>query len=173
LTNTQQYGFQYGIDARPTSTGVFTVHTRIAAPFAGITPSGQQAIGAYIGTGDDDNYISVVVTANGGSPGVRVAREVNGATTSSVSALTLPGPDAVDLYLTVNPQQLTVQASYRVTRNSSSGPLKAVGAPVSVPSSWMTSATNGLAVGTVATSAGGSPFPATWTVLDVKAGTAT
>ncbi len=103
-TNTQQYAFQFGVNANPTYTGVFTAHTQVEAPFAGLTPQGNQSMGFYIGTGDQDNYAKVVLTANGGSPGVQFVEEVDGAPTAApVVPLALPGPDSVDLYLTVDP----------------------------------------------------------------------
>ncbi len=77
-TNTQQYAFQYGVNANPSNTGVFTAHTRIDAPFAGIAPQGNQSMGFYIGTGDQDNYAKLVLTANGGNPGVQFVEEVGG-----------------------------------------------------------------------------------------------
>ena len=45
----------------------------------------------------------------------------------------MPGPDAVDLYLTVDPAANTVQPSYAVTTNGVAGPRKALGGPVSMP----------------------------------------
>src|SRR5439155_6939146 len=64
----------------------------------------------------------------------------------------------------------TVQVAYRATTGDTPGPLETVGTPISVPASWITSTTRGLAVGTLATSAGGSPFPATWSVLEATLG---
>ena len=169
--NTQQYGLQYGIDARPATTNVVTIHTRLVAPFAGVQPEGQDAIGAFMGTGDQDNFLSVVATANNGSPGIQVVREVGGVPSQQGFApLALPGPDALDLYLTLDADQQTVQVAYRSTTGDTQGPLVTVGTSISVPASWITSTTRGLAVGTLATSAGGSPFPATWSVLEVTLG---
>ena len=88
-------------------------------------------------------------------------------------ALPLPGPEAVDLYLTVDPSSATAQASYRVTIAGTTGPLITVGAPMNFPTAWLTNATRGLALGVIATSAGGPPFPATWSVLEATSGPAT
>ncbi|MDQ1456843.1 MAG: hypothetical protein QOH28_2463, partial [Actinomycetota bacterium] len=171
-TNTQQYAFQYGVNANPANTGVFTAHTRVNAPFAGVTPQGNQSMGLYIGTGDQDNYAKVVLTANGGSPGVQFVQEVGGvAAAGPVAPLSLPGPDFVDLYLTVDPAAATVSVSYRATTNGIAGPLVTLGSAHSIPTAWCTSTTRGLAIGLIATSAGGSTFPATWSVLEATAGT--
>jgi hypothetical protein len=169
-TNTQQYAFQFGVNANPTYTGVFTAHTRIEAPFGGLTPQGNQSMGFYIGTGDQDNYAKVVLTANGGNPGVQFVEEVNGVPTAApVVPLALPGPDSVDLYLTVDPTAATVAVSYRVTSNGSSGPLIALGMHA-IPPSWCSNLTSGLAIGVIATSAGAPTFPATWSVLEATWG---
>lgn len=171
-TNTQQYAFQFGVNASPTSTGVFTAHTRIVGPFAGITPAGNDSMGLYIGTGDQDNYAKLVLTANGGSPGIQLVKEVGATPTPGpFASMTLPGPDAVDLYLTVDPAAATVTAAYRVTSNGTPGPITTLGSPQPIPTPWLNNTKRGLALGTIATSAGGSPFPATWSVLEATLGT--
>jgi hypothetical protein len=101
---------------------------------------------------------------------VQFVEEVGGTPTAApVAPLTLPGPGAVDLYLTVDPTAATVTVSYRVTTNGTSGPLIGLGAHA-IPASWCTNATSGLAIGVIATSAGGPTFPATWSVLEATWG---
>jgi Malectin domain/Kelch motif/Cep192 domain 4 len=166
-TNTQQYGLQFGV--KPPSSGSFTVHTRIAAPFAGLTPQDDQSMGLFLGTGDQDNYVKVVTFANGGAGGVQARKEVGGvAATPSSSNVTLPGPDGVDLYLIVDAAAATVQPSYAVINNGVSGPVTNVGAPLAIPSAWLSGTSTGLAVGIISTSAGPAPeFPATWDLIEV------
>ncbi len=84
----------------------------------------------------------------------------------------LPGPDSVDLYLTVTPSTNTAQASYRVTNGGVSGPLIPIGTTITFPSAWLTDPTRGLAVGVMATSSGGPIFPATWSLLETLGGPA-
>jgi hypothetical protein len=128
-------------------------------------------MGMYVGTGDQDNYLKLVVTANGGSPGVQLVKEVAGNdTVDPVAPVTLPGPDAVDLYLTIDPSTGITQASYRLTTGGVAGPLVTLAGTETVPSGWLTSSTQGLAVGVIATSAGGPRFPATWSALDATLG---
>jgi N-acetylneuraminic acid mutarotase len=167
--NNQSYGFQFGIS--PPVSGTFTAHTRIVGPFTGLTPQDNQSMGLFIGTGDQDNYMKVVTFANGGAGGVQSLKELNGvAGTASSKALALPGPDATDLYLTVDRAAGTVQASYAVTTNGVTGPPTNVGAPEPIPSTWLNAST-GLAVGIISTSAGPAPeFPATWDFIEVGAG---
>jgi len=170
-TNSQQYAFQWGVDANPADTGTFTAHTRIVGPFAGLTPTGFQSMGLYIGTGDQDNYAKLVVSANNGSPGIQFLQEVGGADTARpVAPVTMPGPDSVDLYLTVNPAAGTVQPSYRVVTGGVAGPLQVLGGTSAIPTGWLTNPAQGLAVGIIATSTGGPTFPATWGVLEAIAG---
>jgi hypothetical protein len=163
-SNTQDQAFQFGVNITA-STPPVTAHTRIGAPFSGVTPVAGQQVGFFIGTGDQDNYVSVVIDGGGF---VRSIKEVNGVVSNGpTSSLSLPGPDAVDLFLVLDPAAATVQAAYSVKNTGVMGPQILLGSPVSVPSSWWTGA-NGVAVGIISTSAGpGAPFPATWDFLEV------
>ena len=171
--NTQQYGFQSGVDVGP-ATGVFTAHTRVAAPFAGITPQPSQSMGLFVGTGDQDNYAKLVVSANGGKGGVQFATEKGGAFSARPQpTVAMPGPEAVDLYLTVDPQAGTVQPSYSVTSGGVTGPRTELGGPESIPAGWV-DGTKALAAGFISTSNGTAPeFTATWDFVEVVRGDGT
>jgi hypothetical protein len=170
VNDTQKYGFQFGVNAA--TTGKFTAHTRILAPFAGMTPQDNQSMGLFVGNGDQDNYVKLVVHANGGSGGIQFAKELAG-TQSSVRKATepMPGPEAVDLYLTVDPAANTVEPSYSVIGSGGvAGPRKGLGGPTPVSAGWFGGAT-GLAVGIISTSSGPGPeFPASWDSIGVAAG---
>ena len=173
-TNTQRYGFQFGLNTNPSTTGTFTVHTRVIGPFGGLTPQGNQSMGVSVGAGDQDNYVKLVVTANGGSPGVQFLKEVNGVVSvRPVAPVAMPGPDSVDLFLTVNPSAGTVQPRYRVTTGGVAGPMTSLGATSAVPAAWLASTTRGLAVGVISTSSGGATFPATWDLIEATSGNPT
>lgn len=165
--NTQEYAFQLGV--MPPA-GPFTVHTRILAPFQGITPKDLQSMGMFIGTGDQDNYAKLVVSANGGAGGVEFLKEVNGVPSFFPQAsVALPGPSAIDLYLTVDPAADTVQPSFTVTAAGVTGPRVTVGGPEPIPSSWLSGA-SALAAGLISTSKGsGAPFAATWDLFEIVA----
>jgi len=170
-SNTQKYGFQFGVNVGP-STGVFTAHTRILAPFKGLTPQDYQSMGLFIGTGDQDNYVKLVTAANAGAGGIEFGKEVAGslAVRKPRGAVKMPGPDSVDLYLTVDPSAGTVQPSYAVTTGGVTGPRTLYGAPEPIPASWL-DGTKALAVGTISTSVGPGPeFPATWDSIKVVPG---
>jgi Cep192 domain 4/Malectin domain len=162
--NTQQYGFQHGIDVSATS-GPFVVHTRLPAPFSGVTATGGQSYGVFLGTGSQDDYVSLTVAANGGAGGFRLVNEQGGVpTTLTAPGPAWPGPGVVDLYLRVDPAAATIQASYAVDGAAPVG----VGGPQSVPASWFSGAT-APAVGIISTSAGPAPaFPASWDFLEVQ-----
>lgn len=168
-SNTQQYGFQFGVKAPATK---FKVHTRILAPFSGLQPQNYQSMGLALGNGDQDNYVKLVTSANGGAGGIEFVKEVGGAvTTRPQASVAMPGPDYVDLFLTVDPATATVQPSYSVTTNGVTGARTDVGAPEPIPSSWLNGASVGLAVGIISTSRGPAPeFPATWDLIEVEDG---
>lgn len=164
--NTQEQAFQFGVNVTA-STPPVTAHTRVSAPFSGITPQAGQQIGLFIGNGDQDNYVSVFVDGGGF---VQSIKEVNAAFTgSATSSVTLATMESIDLFLTLDPAASTVQPAYSVKSGGVMGPKVLVGSPVSVPSSWWTGS-NGLAVGMISTSAGPAPsFPATWDFMEVTA----
>ena len=173
-SNNQQYAFQFGLNTQPSSTGTFTVHTRLIGPFAGLSPQGSQSMGVFIGAGDQDNYVKLVVTANGGSPGVQFLKETSGVVSSRpVAPVTMPGSDSVDLFVTVDPVSSTVQPRYRVTTGGVASPLTTLGSTSAIPSDWLASTTRGLAVGVIATSSGAQPFPATWDLIEATPGNPT
>ncbi|MBW3578433.1 MAG: choice-of-anchor D domain-containing protein [Actinobacteria bacterium] len=163
--NTQHYAFQFGVD--PLGSGPFTVRTRILAPFAGMVPEDFQSMGLVAGSGGQDDYVKIVTSANGGSGGVEFLKEVAGTVTTRPAAeVTLPGPDAVDLYLRIDPDAGTVQPSYAVTIDGATGPRTELGGPEAVPAGWF-DGTSALAIGIISTSAGPSPeFAATWDLVE-------
>lgn len=168
--NTQEYGFQVGFVP---PAGSFTAHTRVLGPFQGLTPQDYQSMGLFIGTGHQDHYAKLVVSANGGAGGVEFLKEVSGMPTGRPQApVALPGPDAIDLYLTIDRAAGTVQPSFTVTTAGTTGPRTTVGGPEPIPASWL-SGTSALAAGLISTSNGpGPPFPATWDFFEVLPDTA-
>ena len=163
--NTQKYGFQFGVNARP-EVGPFTVQTRIVGPFSGLTPQDFQSMGLFIGTGDQDNYVKITTASNAGTK-VEALKEVGGVPQSQTAPLAMPGPDHVDLYLRVDPAAGTVQPSFTAATGATTTGRIDVGGPIAVPLAWFTAPT-GLAVGIISTSTGPGPvFPATWDFMKV------
>jgi hypothetical protein len=164
--NSQMYGFQLGVKA---PTGPFTVHTRLLAPFVGLTPQSGASIGLSAGKGDQDNYVKFVVAANGGPGAVELVREIGGAPAKTVeNAAGVVGAASVDLFLLFDPVADTVRPSYAVTTGGVTQPRVWLSAQP-IPASWTSSV---IAVGLIATSAGPTPsFAATWDLIEVLAGT--
>jgi N-acetylneuraminic acid mutarotase len=160
--NNQDYGFQFGIDATP-STPPFVAHTRVKGPFAGLTPQAGQQIGLQFGTGDQDNYVELAIDGDGS---VKLMKEVGGSWSLIASApLTLSGLTAVDLYLTVDSTG-TIQGSFTTTANGVTGAQTVVGT-TSFPTAWLSGAA-GPAVGLMTTTGGGPSFPATYDLMEVR-----
>jgi hypothetical protein len=170
--NDQEDAFQFGIDppAEP-----FVVETTVSGLPA--APANYQGIGVYVGTGDQDNYAKVVVSAKGGNGGVQFFKEVDGSY-SEVAHPTVPevtGPDtSTTLRLTVDPttdpapangvDEVTVTASYAV----GDGAFVEAGTGT-IPAAWLdTSDGSGLAVGVISTAFQAQPFQATWTDISVQ-----
>jgi hypothetical protein len=164
--NQQKYGFQFGINARP-ERGAFTAHTRIMAPFAGMSgaqgPGDFQSMGMFVGTGNQDDYVKVV-TGHAGGTAVLAATDAG---VRGRSPLAMPGPDYVDLYLRVDPVTGTVQPSFTSITAGATTARTNVGNAVVVPKAWFTDPT-GLAVGILSSSGGPAPpFSATWDFIEV------
>jgi hypothetical protein len=160
--NTQQYGFQLGVDVTPSSE-VFRAHTRVLAPFSGVTPKPYQSIGMYIGTGDQDNYVKLVITHQG----FQLLMETGGQLQSQQN-LTVPVVDVeyIDLMIEVDPASALATGYYAITENGVTAGEQQAGSFV-FPAAWLTNDTR-LAVGIISTSFAADPFPATWDFLTVK-----
>jgi hypothetical protein len=165
--NDQAYAFQYGFSLASANGRVFTAHTRVLQPFAGVTPTGTEVIGLQVGTGDQDDYVRLGVTGSGATRSVVLQEEVDGAIAGTQSAgATIPSTSSVDLYLAVNPATRTVQAGYQITTGTTAGPRTNLGAALALPPAWFSRAA--LAAGVIATSGGGVTFPATWDFFEVQ-----
>ena len=111
--NTQDNGFQYGVDA-DTTTAPFVVTASVLPPlFDGLTPVNFQSAGIFLGTGDQDNYLKMVVNANGGAGGIQVLKEEAGTSTFSsqfnaaqIGGDVLTATSSIELHLLVDPAAL-------------------------------------------------------------------
>jgi hypothetical protein len=170
-SNDQEFGFQFGVDALG-APDIFTARTQLVAPFLGIVPEDFQSFGLTVGDGTQDDYVKIVAAADGGGGGIEMLSEVSGtATPGDLVSLPLPGPDSVDLYLTVDRLAATVQGAYSVTTGGVPGAVHPVGSPVSIPPAWLVNAASGLAVGLISTSRGTAPaFSGTWELIEVFPG---
>lgn len=168
--NTQQYAFQFGI-AVDTASPPFTAHARLQPPFfGGVTPTDYQAFGLQLGTGDQDNYLKIVLAANGGAGGIQVLLEQAGVATQANYGAGVTGDvlaaGTVDVYAYVDPAASTVQPRLSIDGGTT---IIDLGAPLAMPAAWLAPADDrGLAVGIIATSYGSAtPFNATWDLIEV------
>lgn len=166
--NSAKNGFQFGINTQ-VSDGPFTVEGRIIGPFFdNQVPQNFQSQGIYLGTGDQNNYLKIVLNANSGAGGIEVVYEEGGTATSF--QYSLPGgipASTLDLYLSVDPVAGTVQAKYA----AAGGPVTPVGSPVLVAGALLTAMREApsLAVGIISTCREATVFTATWDYIKVTA----
>ncbi|WP_224490189.1 malectin domain-containing carbohydrate-binding protein [Robertkochia flava] len=168
--NNQDYAFQFGVNVDENS-NPFTVHTKIETPFNGERPLEGQSYGAYIGTGDQDNYLKVVLmngsNQNDNLDGIAIVLETQGNT--EIQIIDIPGilgAIGVDLYMGINPKTKTMQASYSLDNGQT---VLALGNELLLPDNFFTPDDNhGLAVGIISTAGNsGVGFTATWDFLNV------
>ncbi|MGM0592048.1 MAG: malectin domain-containing carbohydrate-binding protein [Halobacteriota archaeon] len=160
-TNTQQHGYQVGVNADEPFTVVSTVNglPNDAEPF--------QSQGVFVGTGDQDNYVKLTATgfSDGDGSGVQLATEDGGSFTDVANPPAPTAGNETTLNMTVYPSNGTVEAYYSVD-----GGDEQFVDETTVPTSWFdTTDGNGTAVGVIATSNGASStFDATWQYLYVE-----
>ncbi len=113
--NNQEKAFQFGAKVG-TATGPFTVSFRMFPPFWNWSTQDEQ--GFYIGTGDQDNYIKMVLTGNGsGGALVKIVSENNAAVSNGPSIpITIPtsGLDNIDFFFEINPSTGIVTGQYAI-----------------------------------------------------------
>ncbi len=160
--NSQQYGFQFGVNVGPSSP-VFRAHTRVLAPFSGFVPKLHQSMGLFIGTGDQDNYVKLTIKHNV----IQLLSEVEGKTYFEQNqSLSFVDTDYVDLIIEVDPASAIATAFFKITTDDQTQAEVQL-ASVDFPAMWLSNSTK-LAVGIISTSIGASPFPATWDFMTVK-----
>ena len=168
--NSQHNGFQLGV--LPPRSGKFTASTRIVGPFDGLEAQNGQSLGLAVGSGTQKSYVKLVIQGNAGGR-VQLLKELKDAVkVQRTSALVMPGPDFVDLFLTIDTRKGTIRGKYIATTGGDAEPRRSLGTPIKIPMKWF-DRSRALAVGIISTSRGpGDPFPATWDFLHVVKGTA-
>ena len=110
--NTQHNAYQFGIDVS-SSTDPFVIESAILGPVFTSTPSGNQAVGIYIGNGDQNNYLKMTVYTSGGNPSIQVGVENNGAYSSKTFPVSNIGEvSEIGLFFKVDPSNGMVQPQY-------------------------------------------------------------
>ncbi|MBO9700115.1 MAG: T9SS type A sorting domain-containing protein [Sporocytophaga sp.] len=170
LLNTQKYAFQFGVNVDK-NTGPFIIKAGILPNyFNGGNPADYQSHGAFMGYGDQDNYIKIVYNSNGGKGGIQVLREANGISDSLQKDLPEGGVQSkiIIFYFAVDPSSGIVFPKYEVDKKIYSfDPIKATGKLLGS----IQKSDTALAVGIIATSNGsGKTFSATWDYIEVVPG---
>lgn len=162
--NTQENAFQFGV--KPANSLPYSVQTRMTSPFFNSSPQASQSQGIYVGTGDQDNYLKITLTATG----FKVIYEANGGVVTTEDTLVSGAATAqtVDLFLSVNPTAGTVQPKYAINK----GQAFTIGAPIPVSGNLLTALHGGTsapayAVGIISTSGTATSFAATWDFINV------
>ncbi len=165
--NDQMYAFQFGINVNK-NTNPFIIKVRLKGPFFdGKQPANNQSIGAYIGVGDQDNYLKAALSGDGGQAGIEVAFENEGIQTSEWHKLSEIPQNGLLLHFQVNPGTGSVAISYEYDGY----PISPAGNPVDLKGPLLNTlqGNDALAVGIIATSRNSSqPFNATWDYIDIS-----
>ncbi|MEQ9031364.1 MAG: malectin domain-containing carbohydrate-binding protein, partial [Aggregatilineales bacterium] len=162
--NDQDYAFQVGVNVDNNS-NPFTVHTQLESDYfvltdtgTGTTPENYESYGMYIGTGDQDNYLKIVLRGNNSGVGFQVLLENGGATSQNnynVANILIEG--SLDLFFQVDPSagsNGTAQPAYSLDGGAT---LVSLGSPINLPAGWLDpNDDQGLAVGLISTSTGGT-----------------
>ena len=167
--NNQENALQFGIDVNSTS-GAFLIHVRMPGDvFGSIIPTDGRSAGAYIGTGDQDNYLMFAAVATSNGPELTLVHENN-----AVAETLTPSPNItgltqlvnLNLFFLVNPGIGTVQPQYSID----DGPLTNLGAPIPLSGNLLSTlqGTDALAVGVIASATNDDgDFTAQWDFIDV------
>lgn len=160
--NTQQNAFQWGINVNK-FTKPFVIDIELSGPFFNnLSPQDFQSAGAYIGNGDQDNYLKIVLNANGGVGGIQVLHENLGSATSHQYSISKIPESSFNVIFEVDPAKGTVQPIYK-----SDGASEIIlGSPVILSQKLLQalqSSSQALAVGLISTSEGaGGSYTNTW-----------
>lgn len=172
ISNDQKYAFQFGFNPGP-SPEIITVKSQMQGPFFGGASGSmltRQSQGVFIGKGDQDNYLKLVLFANQGNPGFKILGEEKGVVfiDKNIIIPNILNSGSITLILAVDYQKSVVACSYLVPGGSSSLML---GEPVLISKDFlaMISGTNPTAAGIIASSGSEERFSAAWDYMDVTA----
>jgi hypothetical protein len=178
--NSQDNGFQFGVDVS-TATGPYAVRSQINPPFFdGNAPGNYASHGIFLGSGDQENYIKLVLSKGSGDAtvsGFEFLMEVAGSATSQ--KVDVPGVlnvTVIELIMKVNPANGEVTAFYSLDGTTpvqignpftaSGNLLAAIQGTYTIPG---TSTPSALAVGMISTATGPAPvFKASWDYFEVN-----
>ncbi|NJO00505.1 MAG: PKD domain-containing protein, partial [Bacteroidia bacterium] len=166
--NNQEKAYQFGVNVSQNS-GKFRVRAKMVQPFH--RPTGQQSYGIFIGTGDQDNYIKLVMVEGG----LQVVSENQGVLTATpVYPLYQSPTSSMDLYFLVDPLTGIVEPAYSIDND---GPISSLGFPAlqittrDLIKDAIQNPARALAVGVIGTTGGSAQdFAANYDFMSVTSG---
>ncbi len=166
--NSQQNGFQFGINVDQ-NTAPFYYEGKLLGPVFSITPKPNQSAGIYIGTGDQSNYLKVVINGNENTTGLQILYEEDDAIINNqqIDISNIGFESELSLFLFINPSTGEVHVKYAI---GNSTPVD-VGQVVQLQNNVLATlqSNTNLAVGILSTSNGtSSTFNATWDYLKLQ-----
>lgn len=173
LTNDNVNAYQFGIDISGAAEPV-VFRTQMNGSFFNGTSNTDFLQGAYIGTGDQDNYVLVaLVGLGGGTGGFRVIRELGGVITSTdYPEANILSSTVIHLMIEVDPSNGNVQPYF----SADNGPAMALGSPLTTSGNLLAAIQGSyqisgipmaLATGVLASSGTGLDFIANWDFMEV------
>lgn len=171
VNNDQQYAFQYGFKIEP-SAGKFTIKSKLQGTpfFDGIALNDleDQTQGIYIGTGDQDNYLKLVLAANSGNPGIQVFGENNGVEfiNEMYPVANILTTGILYLYFEIDPATSEAMLYYQTGADVNKLP---IGTSVTLPSFFanILNGTKAMATGIIASSGSAPSFSASWDYINI------
>ncbi|MFN6945657.1 MAG: T9SS type A sorting domain-containing protein [Cytophagaceae bacterium] len=159
--NNQENAFQFGINVNG-ETQPFAIEAALGQPFfEGQTPTGDMAMGIFIGNGDQDNYLKIALHANDGNGGIQIVNENAGTPIATMHEIDQIPQAFLHLILEVHPSSGVVQPKYRVGNSSE---IISLGDPITLQGAALSAlqdADKAMAVGFISTSRNGYPYSAT------------
>ncbi|MEY4929811.1 MAG: hypothetical protein RI909_535 [Bacteroidota bacterium] len=171
LTNDQEYAFQLGFKINPAS-GIFTVKSKLQGTpfFDGIALNllQNQSQGIFVGTGDQDNYLKLALTANAGNPGILVVGENAGTVfvNQTYPITNILSTGILFLSIEINPITKEARLYYQTGTDATR---IAVGTAIALPSAFtnLLNGSSGMALGLIASSGTAPAFSASWDYLSI------
>jgi hypothetical protein len=172
ITNDQKYAFHFGFNPGA-SPEIVNVKSQMQGPFFGGASGSllvRQSQGIFIGRGDQDNYLKLVLFANQGNPGFRIMGEEKGVVFVD-RTISIPGilnAGSITLQFSIDYRKLLVNCSYLISGGST--PI-ILGEPVLLSKDFlsMISGTAATATGIIASSGSDVRFSAAWEYMEVTA----
>ncbi len=99
--NNQFNAFQFGFDY-DNAPDLFQVVSRIQGSFSTVESLFNQSYGFFIGTGDQDNYISLEIGGQNGELGFKIIEELNGTSSGTFITTSIMDDDFLDLKIAID-----------------------------------------------------------------------